>query len=330
MIRKIFIKKRRLLLVVIVVQVIIIGWLAFGIFRENQFVLGEATIESIDRNDIKSSPSAGLQYFYEPEANKTIKDNSVGESATYTINSDTLNESNEYVPVTKEGVYRIVTLGDSITYGLHVNTTQNWTELLEDKLNSVNCDGISKFEVINLAVQGYDNAYSLERYRRRGEKYAPDMVISYQYDLYRITEEQLKASSQYLPKFNPQNPSYEGSDIRAQLEHDLLQQAARNLVKRYGEEYILAYQKKALIDLRKLFSGKLVVVTFPGMKREHVDFLKKVFVEDRNSYTFSSSRDYVKENGSVDGVHPNPLGHTMISDDVFEYLNSQNVISCRR
>ena len=59
-----------------------------------------------------------------------------------------------YIKKNKD-TFRIITLGDSFTFGMYINTKDNWTELLEDKLNSdMGCKNISMFEVINLGVGG--------------------------------------------------------------------------------------------------------------------------------------------------------------------------------
>jgi hypothetical protein len=119
-------------------------------------------------------------HYYEPQPDTIINDHPawLGEPVSYSINHDSLNERMDYPMARVPGVNRIITLGDSFTYGLFVDTTENYSERLEDMLNAEVCNNTGEsFEVINLGVPAYDIGYAAERYRLRGEKYHPDLVI---------------------------------------------------------------------------------------------------------------------------------------------------------
>ena len=119
-------------------------------------------------------------HYYEPQPDTIINDHPawLGEYVSYSINHDGLNDRMDYPVARVPGVHRIITLGDSFTYGLFVNTTENYSEVLEDMLNAKACkDTGESFEVINLGVPAYDIGYAAERYRLRGAKYKPDVVI---------------------------------------------------------------------------------------------------------------------------------------------------------
>ena len=122
----------------------------------------------IDRKNLDMTASSGLKHFYEPVPNSIDKTNSWSlNQGINTINNDALNERFNYAVDKSKGTYRIITLGDSYTYGLYIDTKDNWTEKLEDMLNTeLKCNNINKFEVINLAVYGYDFQYNLERYKK--------------------------------------------------------------------------------------------------------------------------------------------------------------------
>lgn len=74
----------------------------------------------------------------------------------------------------KEGVFRILVLGDSMTEALQVPPKQSYPHILETSLNSENGQ---KFEVINLAVPGFNTAYEYLMFNYLGLKYQPDLVI---------------------------------------------------------------------------------------------------------------------------------------------------------
>ncbi len=145
-------------------------------------VLGVEKVVRIDRSDTLQKPNTTFNYYYElkPNSEITAHPEWLEREVVYSINDDGLHDGNNYEILKKNRVFRIVALGDSYTYGQHVNTAENWTELLENSLNtSFNCPNI-EFEVINLGMQGFDIPYLVERYKRVGAKYNPDLVIWYE------------------------------------------------------------------------------------------------------------------------------------------------------
>jgi len=69
-------------------------------------------------------------------------------------------------------------LGDSFTFGSSVKREKNYPATLTRLLNNGKiCPANVSFEVINLGVYGYDLNYALERFKMRGLKYRPDLVI---------------------------------------------------------------------------------------------------------------------------------------------------------
>lgn len=77
----------------------------------------------------------------------------------------------------EEGIYRIVVLGDSVTFGLYCNQTSTYAKHLEGMLNRYAPPGAPRFEVLNLGVTGYNTTQIAERLRVVGLPYEPDMVI---------------------------------------------------------------------------------------------------------------------------------------------------------
>lgn len=72
------------------------------------------------------------------------------------------------------GTLRVVTLGDSSTYGLGVHYEETYSAVLERELAA---RGI-KAEVIVLGVDGYTIRQGIERYRHLGRRYQPDVVVA--------------------------------------------------------------------------------------------------------------------------------------------------------
>lgn len=123
-------------------------------------------------------PLRQYKYFYENSANIVIKDKPdwIAKEVTYIHNKDGLNALHDYSVHKKKDVIRIATVGDSFTYGMYIDTSDNWSTLLEKKLNAQEC-GSSIFEVLNFGVPGYDINYTIQRNKLRVEKYSPNVVL---------------------------------------------------------------------------------------------------------------------------------------------------------
>lgn len=68
--------------------------------------------------------------------------------------------------------YRILVIGDSVAQGQGVKINQNFSNLLENKLNGETSK--KKYEVITLAVTGYSTSQELVLLENEAEKYSPD------------------------------------------------------------------------------------------------------------------------------------------------------------
>jgi len=131
--------KNRSVFVVVLLQIIIILYLANIIFE--RFYRSKISMYPIYKEDILKNNGSSLKFFFEPRPNSIRK---TEPSITWTqgaqnINSDTLNERYDYSLEKKDGLFRIVMLGDSFTDGLGVNTSDNYSEVLEDLLVNMKC-----------------------------------------------------------------------------------------------------------------------------------------------------------------------------------------------
>lgn len=319
--------KKKIIIFIIIVQVSVVVFQVFGILNARKKILGLASSNAVDKKDVNFSQMGNLRYFYEPNAGALRMDDYIGIGKGNLINSDALNDRYNYSAQKPEGIFRVITLGDSITYGLHVETPDNWTEILEDKLNSeMTCQNIKKFEVINLGVWGYDNQYSVERYRIRGTKYNPDLLLWYQANLLQADEEINSLVYKYMETAT-KSADYKQENYQ-QIKFDYWIRSENEIYKRLGEDKLLNLQKDAIYSLGKYYSGKIVFVEFPEMPANHKEFLKKTLSANKNYYLLDNTRDYLKESGAVDASHPNPKGHKMIAEDILKYLKENKIIPC--
>lgn len=72
------------------------------------------------------------------------------------------------------GVFRLIIIGDSCTYGVLTKNKDTYAYLLEAKLNSLHR---GTFEIVNAGVPGYSSLQGLRYLRNELIKYHPDMVL---------------------------------------------------------------------------------------------------------------------------------------------------------
>jgi lysophospholipase L1-like esterase len=72
-----------------------------------------------------------------------------------------------------DNAYRILVLGDSVTYGMIVPAHKVYTRILEEELNN----NAYNVEVINIAYRGWGTEQQLEALVHEGVKYKPNLII---------------------------------------------------------------------------------------------------------------------------------------------------------
>jgi len=74
----------------------------------------------------------------------------------------------------RPGVFRILCLGDSSTFGMNVDDADAYPQVLQRLLDA---RAPRRFEVLNLGVPGYSSRQGLELLRQQALHYQPDLVI---------------------------------------------------------------------------------------------------------------------------------------------------------
>ena len=144
------------------------------------------------------------------------------------ISSDGLRDR-EYQRAKPEGAFRIVAIGDSVTYGSGGPREAAWGEQLEELLQSF---GRRPFEVLNLGVPGYHIGQSVQRLRGLGLDFAPDLVL-YGYVLNDPQAFSVEAAALDAMRGRPQGG--EPSVLRRALSHSRLFLLARLFVPVQGD-----------------------------------------------------------------------------------------------
>ena len=93
------------------------------------------------------------------------------------INSQGLRDR-EFTMAKPSDTYRILILGDSVTFGWGVAQDEAFAKVLERRLNEGPPPGMGpKVEVMNAGVGNYNTSQEVAYFRERGVHYRPDLVI---------------------------------------------------------------------------------------------------------------------------------------------------------
>lgn len=301
--------------------------------------VGQISVVYIDSPHLNFPQDDELQFYYEFKPSLTANThNTINLDSMNTINSDLLNEQYDYEIQKPDETYRIITLGDSWTYGLGVDTKSNFSEVLENMLNSkMYCQNIKKFEVINLGVPGYDIQYEVERFKRQGKKYQPDLVLWFliQNDFSEINEFFMKRTEKILTDIvnsqgeKPRDKSYLKQSYPLRIQSRL--QALKDQDTVFPEEKRLEYQAIALESINKYFNKQLMIYSLAhvvqlrnGDKRIIEEFIKK----RPESYYYEDPINLRGLDALLPNNHPNNLGHKLIAENLFKYMNDNKIIPC--
>ena len=331
--------RRKLLIGIIVLQIIFITSLGIIIHNKQNRVLG-TSINILSKNDLIFPKNPTFKYFYENTPNSTESSNLdwfglPNENYTISVNASGFNQLSNYSIEKPQETYRIITIGDSYTYGSDVNTQDNYPSQLEKKLNSnLKCKNISDFQVINLGVPGYDIPYTVERYKQRGQKYNPDLVLWFLIgdDFKRYNEEllprekalenQLKSTGEYDKLIKDKQYYYAWEKVK----DEIINEAG-------GEGNMLKMQEKSMEGLNELYTGKLLVfaLDYPFTNDADISALKDFTKNRSNTYFNLSPNLYLQPGQMIINVgHPSAKGYTEIVNNLYNYIVLNNIIPCEK
>lgn len=321
-------KKQKIILAISFFQIVIIFIQLYKVLNVAPLV----SINPIDQEDIIIDPDQNLSHFFEPKPNTLFEFKTAGFEGKFdpvVINNDGLNDRD--YPINKEtDSFRILTIGDSSTFGWFVKTSENYPEQLESKLNStLKCTNYKKFEVINLGVGGYDIEYALHRLDTRGKKYDPDLL------LWLIQNNDFEEIADYL--FPMSNQKYQEILNEGRIElyrtsgitiHPGWHEAQKELMNKMTREDIVKYQFSKLQTISSIYNKKLVMFTFGTITKDAADLITNFSQTNPNTY-FYNSIPWMRPNTEAfpDG-HPTVTGYTKIANHLFDYLQANKIIPC--
>lgn len=324
---------------ILLISTACLGWLIaffllyklYAMWIQKGNVLGAQYVTRINKDSIDFYTDDFFTYFWEPKSNyqQTVKPDWLPYVATYTNNEDRLRGSKNYSILKPENVFRIITIGDSFTYGEYVNDADTYSQKLEDMLNASICNNVLKFEVINLGVPGYDLLYTVERFNRRGSKYNPDLVLWLvnEWNALQITDVTLPLEEKILSETDAEvKQKYfdEGDYYFAGA------QARKMVREEFGIDTILLIEQRALDRFSTYYYGPLVISMFHWYEKKAKDMMVNYQLQRKDTYINGSLPDLANFNGVLPDTHPNAIGHTLIARNIFDYVRANRLIPCEK
>lgn len=322
---------KKIVLVLIVLVEILIGWLVYRKFSNTFLNVNQIFVASLKKENFEFVEIDDFKYFYDLKPNIIELDQPewLEEKAVYTYNNDGLNERFNYEVEKPENVFRIITLGDSFTFGIYVNTYENWSELLEDALNSSIdiCPG-KKFEVINLGVSGYDVPYIVKRFKLKGVKYNPDLIVWLESGegFYRFTElmepliSDCKKSNSYSEE-QKQDHSFCWNNAVEKVKKEVTLPTLREKINSYFEEFFSLIKPNQVI--------------FFGFEKDlAIQERKEAIYTRKNKYPDMDFRitlpDIFKSGDIFLDNHPNKVGQQKIEQVILDSIKADISKNCNK
>lgn len=275
----------------------------------------------------------------------------------YHISSQGLRDR-EFTLDKPNGVFRIVALGDSFTFGMAVELEETWPKQLESRLNRDR-----RTEVINFGVMGYDTTQEAETLREKAMNFHPDLVvIGYCLNDIGILSRERRVLSQYRGYehflttgivFLDNNLKLSRLYLLVKNRLFLLKTKAHTKAPHYSKDgdrvlqlgyqgYIInAYHepenrkrlKRALSGIKSITEGKIPVIlaVYPELETfdpyPYHDAHKEIaMLADEEGFfffdalPFFSGQDPRKIRISEANKHPNRLGNEIFSKALYEFI----------
>lgn len=324
---------RSIFFVTVAIEVLIILGLCAYIASHSGKKISFAEISS---DDIIADASSTLDYYYDLASEPAPATPAwLPYKPEYERNADSLNDRFDYAVPKPKGAYRIITLGDSWGFGMFVNTRDTYSERLEEQLNQaladrkIQCDDVTKFEVLNFGVGGYDITYMVERLRLRGMKYDPDLVIPIiKVDDFVLVNElfQSKLRSLYDAYGNLDAKTVNGVAVNPRQELSL--QAEHELESEHSESDLNAYGARALLQLASFYRNPVLFFVYGQNLSHEQNGILQSYAAEHGGFIFDSSPRLRPDEKVPHDEHPNDIGHARFAQELFGYLMAQNVIPC--
>ena len=306
------------------------GVMMFSRFFLRPNVLGASTqITRLNKDYFLKIPTERYPHFYELIPNVILKSDVsfVPSEISNTINSDGIHSAKNYAVTAPSDTFRIATIGDSFTFGQFVATDQNYSSRLEQMINTSRCLTNRKTEIINFGIPGYDIGYTVEHFKRKAQKYAPDLVIWFlnTHNIVPLDERIVRFQTMVAETKEKRSEGPGGVDPWLPVFID----AGYSILGQWGNEAIQSRLHENIEAFRALYTGELVVVVNDTL--HDLSYVKMVAQEfkGKDHIVFDDTLpDLSARNAILADGHPNLQGHIIIATHLYALLRQNGIISC--
>lgn len=249
-----------------------------------------------------------------------------GSKIELTLNHEGFNQINNYTTEKLQNTFRIITLGDSFTFGRNVNTEDNYPSQLQKLLDN-SCPK-TRFEVLNLGVGGYDIKYTVERYKLRGKKYNPDLILWFVIpnDFMRINELLIPRNDMLIEKMKQSGELYQ--DIKNGYYYRAWKDATDGIETELGKEKILHMQEAYMSEIKLYFNKELLIFSL-GLPSDSKLLVDRFVKSQQETFFYTELPNiYTNEKTYLPDKHPSPYGYKLITENLFDYLKKSKLIPC--
>lgn len=275
----------------------------------------------LSKSTLIQSKTNTLKYFYEPY-NASFEEKLPWTNNTniiYGMNKDSIRSDINYTIRKPPNTLRIITIGDSFTFGQFVNDNDTYPKQLELKLSNALKNKFKNVEVINLGVPGYDPEYTIERYNLRGARYNADYIIWFLIDHNYAQANELEQNFvNYFEKIITNK--YIISEKQKGDYYPAHELARKEIESKFSNEKL----KKINLDKIEIFSknlgGRLIFATFEQVNMEFKKSINELLKKNNNKYIQSIPNIYNIKNTCFPDNHPNQKGYQYISEYISDSL----------
>lgn len=322
---------------IIVIEISIIAYISIVVFvKITQWKNPPLSVNPLTSKIITMSPKDRLHNFYTLPSNSVQQEHIswLPQPVSYSFNNDGLHDRYNYKPAKPADRFRIITLGDSFVFGLWVNTAQNFSEVFEDQLNSgQHCSAVTKFEVINLGVPGFDLIYAAQRYKDLGTKYTPDLIIWFMRDenMFLNADRYHDLSSQYKKELEADKSS-QGTKIAMDISIEASGLAYKKIIDDFQratadqQNELLQLETASLYELRKIFNGPILVMSDTSIPKRYQQLIE-TFIRSSDNVYYAPVE--ITETFHPYDYHPSAKGHADIAAQLLKNLTTKSLIPCK-
>lgn len=327
---------KKIVILLIVGAELVIGYLFLSHYYQTRQIQGRfdtsEKVTPINKSSLVFPKSGEYEHYweYQPSYIETVDLYWLSYKPTYHRNNDGLNDMSDYAIAKPKNSLRIMALGDSFTEGALVNTEDSWPEQLEALLNKEKtkyCE-YENIEVINLGMGGFDIPYLVERYKRIGQKYDPDLIIWF---------ESGSGFNRFVELITPlvdicNNEASE--DQKNSNHHYCWVTAEEKIINSYNRNDLNDIILRSLDDFKQMLDfdkQKLIFFGYDNISEDQKSFLNQwqsifpsagFFFYLKSDYGLDSAR-YILPDG-----HPSIAGHEKIAEQIFEHLQKNELANC--